>query len=439
MASLLDKYGAYIGKQLDEGRPDRALSLLRLAYGSYAQVQKHFAPKHMEQARKDVAVISMDLVRQSLAHPERTAIVNVFLPAQILQAMGVYPQVAEGQSCYLAGAHAQGFFIEQAGLSGAPETLCSYHRALTGMALSNTLRPPRFVANTSLLCDANTITFRLLAKHYGVPHFSIDVPVGDGAAEVTYVADQIREFAAFVQDVMGECLDDARLSAVLDRGNKSLAAYQRYLSMLEGAVLHNDATSEMYTLLVTHLLLGDERSLAFFEQLERDVAAAPRTGEGGRRPRRIFWAHTIPFYQEPVKRFFATANDGSFENQLLMCDMNVDALEPFDPAAPYTSLARRLVSNSFNGSAERRVGRIIEYASRLKAEGIVYFCHWGCRSTSGAVRLMTDAAAEAGIPLLVLDGDGCDASNTSDGQVATRLQAFAELIDAQRKAVEDAL
>ena len=97
------------------------------------------------------------------------------------------------------------------------------------------------------------------------------------------------------------------------------------------------------------------------------------------------------------------------------------------------------MSSSFNGSAERRIGRIIEYAKRLDSEGIVYFCHWGCRSTSGAVRLMTDAAADAGIPLLVLDGDGCDAANTSDGQVATRLQAFAELIDAQRKAVADAL
>ena len=51
MANLLDKYGAFVGKQLDEGRPDRALSLLRLAYGSYAQVQKHLPPKHMAQAR----------------------------------------------------------------------------------------------------------------------------------------------------------------------------------------------------------------------------------------------------------------------------------------------------------------------------------------------------------------------------------------------------
>ena len=35
---------------------------------------------------------------------------------------------------------------------------------------------------------------------------------------------------------------------------------------------------------------------------------------------------------------------------------------------------------------------------------------------------------EAGIPLLILDGDGCDRSHGGEGQTATRLEAFLEML-----------
>ena len=37
----------------------------------------------------------------------------------------------------------------------------------------------------------------------------------------------------------------------------------------------------------------------------------------------------------------------------------------------------------------------------------------------------------AGFPTLILNGDGCDRSNSSDGQIATRLNAFLEMLEGQ--------
>ena len=37
---------------------------------------------------------------------------------------------------------------------------------------------------------------------------------------------------------------------------------------------------------------------------------------------------------------------------------------------------------------------------------------------------------EQGIPLLILDGDGCDRSHGGEGQTATRLGAFLEMLQA---------
>ena len=36
---------------------------------------------------------------------------------------------------------------------------------------------------------------------------------------------------------------------------------------------------------------------------------------------------------------------------------------------------------------------------------------------------------EAGLPTLVLDGDGCDERNVADGQMVTRLNAFLEQLE----------
>ena len=36
---------------------------------------------------------------------------------------------------------------------------------------------------------------------------------------------------------------------------------------------------------------------------------------------------------------------------------------------------------------------------------------------------------EAGLPTLVLDGDGCDSRNVADGQMVTRVGAFLEQLE----------
>ena len=42
--------------------------------------------------------------------------------------------------------------------------------------------------------------------------------------------------------------------------------------------------------------------------------------------------------------------------------------------------------------------------------------------------MVRDAMRERGIPVLVLDGDGADVRNYSEGQTRTRLEAFIEML-----------
>lgn len=119
--------------------------------------------------------------------------------------------------------------------------------------------------------------------------------------------------------------------------------------------------------------------------------------------------------------------------QVIACDLNFEGLVEIDPDRPYESMARRLVESSFNGSAERRIQKALEMARALDVDGAVCFCHWGCKQTMGASAAIKRELEAAGFPTLILNGDGCDRSNSSDGQVSTRMGAFLEMLEASPK------
>ena len=74
-----------------------------------------------------------------------------------------------------------------------------------------------------------------------------------------------------------------------------------------------------------------------------------------------------------------------------------------------------------------------EVANQLDVDGIIYFCHWGCKQTMGAAVNAKRKLEEMGFPTLVLNGDGGDRRNTSDGQILTRLDAFIEMLEDMKK------
>ena len=112
--------------------------------------------------------------------------------------------------------------------------------------------------------------------------------------------------------------------------------------------------------------------------------------------------------------------------------MCFEGLVKANPEDPYDAMARRVVYSAFNGPVERRIQRGIAAARQVKADGVVWFCHWGCKHTLGGAQLAKEQFEAAGLPCLVLDGDGCDRSHGGEGQLATRMDAFVEMLRAEK-------
>lgn len=439
--------------------PAAARRVLEAAYGwvalsgslkdsrTYAQAVDHF--------NGAIAQTIIDTLRR----PQNSVLVNIFMPPELLAALHVRPMFPEVLSIYVGNTACSGCFAEIAEGHNVPESFCSYHKVMVGMAESGVLPAPALIANTTLACDANQVSFRRLAERYGVPHFVVDVPRTQTEASVDFVEARLYELIAVMEDALGRRFDEDAFHEACARSNRTLRTIAEYRRLRGSVSLPTSMTGELMELIATHLMLGTKAADDYANALLKIAKAAEERGVEGsgdrpasgtrtsgghdgkgraakghtaasvsRRPR-IFWMHTLPNWQYALRDIL----DGPLARcELVGNDMTFDSPMTIDPSDPVRSLARRIVENHFNGAGRRRVDATLRMAKAAGADGVVVFCHWGCKQTLGISQLAKRTFEEAGLPTLVLDGDGCDGRNVADGQMVTRLNAFLEQLEARK-------
>ena len=180
----------------------------------------------------------------------------------------------------------------------------------------------------------------------------------------------------------------------------------------------------LYEGMTNNILLGTKEEEGYTARLLKDVLqASPAKGK------KIYWMHTIPFWSDAVKKELMFQEKAQIVGCELAHTFDLDEYD-FDPQKPYEAMAARMVYHALNGSVSRRIENGIKNAKKAGADGAVWFGHWGCKHTLGASRIAKKKFEEQGIPLLILDGDGCDRSHGGEGQTATRLGAFLEMLQA---------
>lgn len=422
MKDIVTSFGAWIQTLCDKD-PEKARQWLTTGYRA-KKMQLRFVPgRGMTRSAQMAAVQTMDSMIAPLAHPDKAAMVSLFLPCEPLQVLGLFPYSCEGFGCFLSGTQAEGTFLRYAESEGLPETFCSYHKIFIGAAEKKLMPKPRFILSTTLACDANMLTFRRLAEYFDVPHFMIDVPYRTDQGAVDYVAGQLKDMAAFLEKQTGQKLSLSALEETVARSNRSLANYDRFLTQRADKLLIGEMTGEMFAAFALHILLGTPETEAFTLQCLKDAEQA-QPAEGVR----LLWHHTTPFWVAPMRQ----VTDFNRAVQLVGCDMCFEGIQPTFSEDPFQAMAQRVVYSAFNGPVSRRIDKGIQAARQVKADGAVWFCHWGCKHTLGGAQLAKERFEAAGIPCLVLDGDGCDRSHGGEGQLATRMEAFVEMLKQEK-------
>lgn len=420
---IIGKFGDAVGN-LSMSDPEKARKLLLAGYRLQEKRLLLFTDKEIPSSGQYVARMVMKNIIRALAKPENTAMVSIFVPGELLTAAGLTPYSVEALSCFIAGTKCEQAFLRKTEEEGFPETMCSYHRVFLGAALSGLLPKPKCTVYTNLACDGNMMTFPYLKQTYELPGFYIDVPYEKNQESVQYVAEQLRNLKKFLEDVTGRQITEEAVAKAVDNSKKAAINYQKQLSLRKDHDPVTSLTNELYAIFMCHLMAGSEVSLKYTQMLLEDVKKAPK-GEG----LHVLWMHIMPFLQEPVKEVF----NYSKTMHISACDFVADGFRMMQSDDPYEALAEKMVYCIYNGSVKQRIEMARELAKEIQADGGVLFAHWGCKGTIGASSLIKSSLEESGLPTIVLDGDGCNPANTSDGQVSTRLQAFVEMLEESRE------
>ena len=418
MEEIIKKLGKYICEKA-ENNPQHVKNVLNLAFKLYELKLRYFPDKRLPKSRQYSATYIANIISEISANKSVSALVNIFMPCELLDTFGITPMCAELYSAYLTGAYAESVFSTIAQNAGVPETFCSYHKILLGCAYSKVFPKPSFAINSSFACDANNLTFSELAKFYNIPHFYIDVPSNQSQKDISYVAEQLKKLSEFLERQTKIKFDEKKLKKNLIRSQQTIQNLRLCLKEKSRHCLSNTMTSELYEIYLLHDALGTKEALKYSEMLCSEIQNSPSP----QKPR-VLWIHTTPFWQEVAQDIF------NFNNkcEIVACDMNFENLIDIDPDKPWESMAKRLVLSNWN-SGLKRIETAIKMAKELNVDGAICFCHWGCKQTNGISSLLKFELEKNGFPTLILNGDGCDRKNSSDGQISTRLNAFIELLE----------
>lgn len=406
-------------------KPDKARKLLLAGYRLQEKRLKFFPDKRLPASGQYVARIVMQNIIKALAKPEDTALVSIFVPGELLTAAGIVPYSVEAMSCFLAGTKCEQALLAESEIEGFPETMCSYHRVFLGAAMTGLVPKPKCTIYTNLACDGNMMTFPYLKEEYQIPGFYIDVPYEKSRDSVIYVADQLRELKVFLEDMTEKKISEEAVQKAVARSKEASANYNKQLALRKHHDPVSSLTNEVYALFMCHLLAGSPEAVKYTKLLLEDVEKAP-DAQG----LRVLWMHMMPYLQKPAIDVF----NYSDAIHIGACDFVADGFQQMHGDDPYEALAGKMVNCIYNGSVDQRLQRDIELAELMGADGGIVFAHWGCKNIIGASGLIKNAMEDAGFPTMILDGDGCNPVNSSDGQVATRLQAYCEMLEKNKGA-----
>ncbi|NLX97367.1 MAG: hypothetical protein GXY83_14455 [Rhodopirellula sp.] len=353
---------------------------------------------------------------------------NLFFPPEILNALGVRMLTMETYAALRArnGKWLQEMFDKAARKGFSAET-CSFLRVLEG---DDRLPNPAFVVSTSEPCQQAERILADLVRDRGCSdrYHLVNTPIRYDENSVESIAEGLEAAVVALERSLGIQMEPARLAEACELSNQARdlairASMLRFSSppLLRGAeaVLFGTIFSQLWgkkELVELQQAFLEELAEAK-EEVERHLSIDDT--------HRLVWLHLPPFYSSRLMDFIEVTCNAP----IVFEEVNFVGWDALDPAEPYRSLARKLLTVGFL-DPELRVQRMRKYAPQAKIDGFLLYNHMFGRCSmadSCFTKHLRDALEEVSIPLLVLDGDCLD-ETTDPCSTYTKVKAFVEAL-----------
>ncbi|MFH1530274.1 MAG: 2-hydroxyacyl-CoA dehydratase family protein [Pseudomonadota bacterium] len=355
---------------------------------------------------------------------------GVVAPFDLLGAMGYTSCFVEFIGASLASSGLVGAFLQRAEQDGLVPDMCAYHRAVAGAAAARMMPVPEVLVATTCPCTAGQATMENLARTMKRALIVLHVPQEDTPESVAYLVDQLQGMVTRIEGLTGRALDTDALARTIERSNEAVAVMDEVYTLAANVPSPTSSRELKDFGIVMPLILGRPEAIevaeVYRDTFQRRVAAG--TGNGVAEERvRLLWIQNRIQFKEPLVREL----EEDLGAIIVVDELNNVTWDPIDPRDPLPGIARRMITNSFNGPIEARLKKLQDLARKYKVHGAINPCNWGCRQGAGARGMMRKGLGDVGVPVLNLEVDCVDPRSFSEGQLRTRLEAFVEMLEAK--------
>lgn len=358
----------------------------------------------------------------------------MFVPSEILFAMGLYPFCLEIGAALFAGIGQSSQGLLEAESYGVPTDICSFHRSAIGHTFRNLFPKNILQVATTTLCDNNTKTMKICESVTGKETIVIDVPFEADDYSIKYLTKQLEDFTQRLEEMTGKKMDRAALEKAIEYSNQTREKMLEINELRKDPYCPLQGSNALGFMFPGYLLIGSPLSVKFFSSLAAELREKTEENKGNANKRspedriRILWLELKPYF----KIDFLTKLEEEQGVKIVFEETNYVYWDKLDPQKPYESLSKKLITSHYNGPLERRIEVTKKLARDYRVDGVVVFSSWGCRRNNAAVPTLKRELNKIGYPLLSLDGDCVDDHNYMPGQFSTRIEGFLEMLRSRK-------
>jgi benzoyl-CoA reductase/2-hydroxyglutaryl-CoA dehydratase subunit BcrC/BadD/HgdB len=376
--------------------------------------------------------------RKVLARFKPLAYVTSGAPVEILEALGILTLYPENYGALCGARKAAVHLCQVAEANGYPADLCSYARSHIGAVLQPKEAPLKGMPRPDLLVCCNNICgtvlkwYEALAALYDVPLFVLDVPFQRAtpaeAHSVAYVADQLREFVAWLEGHTGRHLKPDRFRSVLDLSRQAIALWQEILEFGQQRPSPINAPDLFVAMAPIVALRGTRQAVTCYRRLNAELEERVAQGVGavpGERYRLLWdniaiWYHLYRFFRPFMDAGACFVADTYTNAWTVALDLEEE---------PFVTLARAYTGVFINVDLPTRLQTITGLARRFQVDGMVMHANRSCKPFSTTQHAIRDHLRdELGLPALILEADMCDERLYNEGAIRERVAAFLEML-----------
>lgn len=404
----------------------------------FAKIKKIMLALKKKKSMKEIMTVYYMEAKTAKLTGRKVAWITSGGPVEPLIAMDVIPVYPENHGAMIGASKMGVDLCEKAEEMGYSRDLCSYARSdiscatVDGGPIGGLPKPDMLICCNNI-CGTVLKWYEIQARYYDVPLFILDTPFchTEYSEEAKkYVKRQIEEYIAFLEEVCGRKMNYEKMDKV---GRLSVEGQRLWQAVLDTATNRPSpitAFDAFFHLALIVTLRGTRIAVDYYKNLLEEMNQKVEKGIGAipNERYRLLWDNLPIWY-----RLRWLSNKFADYDASLVADTYTTAwcgtLKYIDVDHFLDSMAEAYSRIYLNIGIDEMARNVVEMIDKYNVDGFVIHSNRSCKPYSlGQYDIQKIVQQERNIPCLVIEADMVDERNFSESQIATRIDAFMEMI-----------